>query len=158
MEWRKLLTRGRPAFLRASSNDIDRGDKLKYYNLEMKFYKLWFEEKEDLYKNYLQLMKFIFLFNDTFFLLFLDLPLPFFSNLISTIKKKKELFNNFKLKRSMSGIDWVWSNKWSSFFKEIIEFTIFSSGIVVLSYLVGSSWDSDVDFSEFFKWNFFART
>lgn len=37
VEWRKLLTSGRPAFLRASSNDIVRGDKLKYYKLEMKF-------------------------------------------------------------------------------------------------------------------------
>lgn len=58
----------------------------------------------------------------------------------------------------MGGVDWVGGNKWSSFFEEIVELTVFSSGAVVLSDLIGSSWNSDVDFGEFFKSQFFSMT
>ena len=58
----------------------------------------------------------------------------------------------------MGGVDWVRGNKWSSFFEEIVELTIFSSGAVVLSDLIGSSWNSDVNFCEFFKSQFFSVT
>lgn len=51
----------------------------------------------------------------------------------------------------MGGVDWVWSHKGSSFFKEVVEFAVFSSGVVVLSGLVGDSRDSDVDFGELFE-------
>jgi hypothetical protein len=39
----------------------------------------------------------------------------------------------------MSGVDWVWSDEWSSFFQEIVELSIFLSCAVVLSGLVGNS-------------------
>lgn len=64
----------------------------------------------------------------------------------------------FKLKRSMGGVDWVGGNEWSSFFEEIVELTVFSSGAVVLSDLIGSSGNSDVNFAEFFESQFFSMT
>lgn len=57
----------------------------------------------------------------------------------------------------MSGVDWVWSDEWSSFFQEIVELSIFLSCAVVLSGLVGNSWDSNVDFCKFFEWKSFSR-
>ena len=64
---------------------------------------------------------------------------------------------NVKLIWSMSGVNWVWSNKGSSFFEEVVELSVFSSGVVVLPGLVGDSWDSDVYFGKFFKGKSLSR-
>ena len=57
----------------------------------------------------------------------------------------------------MSSVDWVWCNKRSSFLQKVIEFTIFSSGTGI-SGLVGNSWDFDINFGKFLKWQFFSWT
>lgn len=58
----------------------------------------------------------------------------------------------------MGGVDWVWSNEGSSFFEEIVKLSVFPSGVVVLSGLVGDSGDSDVDLGEFFEGESFSWT
>lgn len=58
----------------------------------------------------------------------------------------------------MSGADGVRCNKWSSLFEEVVEFSIFSSGRVVLHGLIGDSGDPEVDFSKFLNGEFFSRT
>lgn len=64
--------------------------------------------------------------------------------------------SEIKLKESMGGVDWIGGDEGSSFFEEVVEFAVFSSGVVILSGLVGYSGDSDVDFGEFFEWQFFS--
>ena len=56
----------------------------------------------------------------------------------------------------MSWVDWIGGNERSSLFKEVVEFSVFFSGVVVLSGLVGNSGDSDIDFSEFFEGQSFS--
>ena len=68
--------------------------------------------------------------------MFLYIKLSF---VIEKLREKDDYFMTFKLKRSMGGVDWVGGNEWSSFFEEIVELTVFSSGAVVLSDLIGSS-------------------
>lgn len=51
----------------------------------------------------------------------------------------------------MGRVDWIWSDKWSSFLEEVIELSIFSSGLIVLTGLIGDSRDSNIDFGEFFN-------
>lgn len=53
--------------------------------------------------------------------------------------------------RSMGGVDWIGSDEGPSFFEEIVELSVFPSGVVVLSGLVDYSWDSDVNFGEFLE-------
>jgi hypothetical protein len=51
----------------------------------------------------------------------------------------------------MSSVDWVGGDERSSLLQEIVEFAVFSSGVVVLSGLVGDSGDSDIYFGELLK-------
>lgn len=57
----------------------------------------------------------------------------------------------------MGRVDWIGGDERSSFLKEIVEFSIFLSGIVALSGLIGDSWDSNVDFCEFLERKSFSR-
>lgn len=72
------------------------------------------------------------------------------------IKVKKKT-GNLKLIWSMSRVDWIGGDERSSFLKEIVEFSIFLSGIIALSGLIGDSWDSNVDFCEFLERKSFSR-
>ncbi len=56
----------------------------------------------------------------------------------------------------MSWVDWIGGNERSSLFEEIVEFSVFFSGVAVLSGLVGNSGDSNIDFGEFFKGKSFS--
>jgi hypothetical protein len=56
----------------------------------------------------------------------------------------------------MSCVDWVGGDKGSSLFEEVIELSVFLSGLVVLHGLVGGSGYSNVNFGEFFKGKFFS--
>ena len=53
----------------------------------------------------------------------------------------------------MSWVDWIGGNKWSSLFEEVVELSVFFSGVIVLPGLIG---DSDVDIGEFLKGESFS--
>lgn len=71
-------------------------------------------------------------------------------------KVRRNMYLRFR--RSMGGAGWVGCDKGSSLFEEIVEFSIFSSGVVVLSDLVDGSRNSDIDFCDFLETEFLPRT
>ena len=57
----------------------------------------------------------------------------------------------------MSWIYWVGVDEGSSFLEEIVELSIFFSGVIILSDLIGDSWYSDVNLGDLVQRQLFSR-